>query len=95
MERVIIPILIEEFEALVMIPKGTCGVTIDKIQHEMTDYHVQLRRIAPSDVKALNLDPVDDITRSQAAQIIHDVRTGGESKLIEIATKFGDLKEGL
>ena len=59
------------------------------------EYAVQLRRVAPTEVKALNLDPVDDVTRAQAAQIIHDVRTGGEAKLIEIATKFGDIKEGM
>ncbi len=55
---------------------------------------VTLRRVAPQEVKALSLDPIDDKTRAQAAAIVKDVKEGGEAKLLEIATKFGDIKEG-
>jgi histidinol dehydrogenase len=55
---------------------------------------VNLKRVAPGEVKALALDPIDDATRAQAAAIVRDVMTGGEAKLLEIATKFGDIKEG-
>lgn len=55
---------------------------------------VTLKRVAPGEVKALALDPIDDATRAQAAAIVRDVMTGGEAKLLEIATKFGDIKEG-
>lgn len=56
---------------------------------------VVLRRIQASDVKALSLDPVDDATRAQSAAIIRDVVAGGEAKLLEIAVKFGDIKQGV
>jgi hypothetical protein len=55
---------------------------------------VKLRRVAPSEVKSLALDPVDDTTRAQAGAIVDDVKKGGEAKLLEIATKFGDVKPG-
>lgn len=55
---------------------------------------VALRRVAPGDVKALNLSPVDDVTLAQAGAIMKDVRAGGEAKLIEIAQKYGDIKAG-
>jgi hypothetical protein len=55
---------------------------------------VNLRRVAPQEVKALSLDPIDDKTRAQAAAIVKDVKEGGEAKFLEIATKFGDIKEG-
>lgn len=55
---------------------------------------VTLRRVLPSEVKALSLDPVDDLTRSQSAAIVKDVASGGEAKLLEIAIKFGDIKAG-
>ena len=55
---------------------------------------IKLRRVAASDVKALSLDPVDDLTRAQAGAIVKDVMSGGEQKLLEIAVKFGDVKEG-
>jgi hypothetical protein len=55
---------------------------------------VTLRRVAPSEVKALKLDPVDDKTRQQAADIIAKVTSGGEAGLLELAIKFGDIKQG-
>ena len=55
---------------------------------------VKLRRVAPGDVKALNLSPVDDATLAQAGAIMKEVRSGGEAKLIEIAQKYGDIKPG-
>jgi hypothetical protein len=55
---------------------------------------VALKRVAPGEVKALSLDPVDDKTREQAGAIVSDVKLGGEAKLLEIAVKFGDIKPG-
>lgn len=55
---------------------------------------VSLRRVLPQEVKALALDPIDEKTRGQAADILKQVIEGGEAKLIDIAVKFGDLKEG-
>ena len=55
---------------------------------------VRLRRVAPGDVKALNLSPVDDVTLAQAGAIMKDVRAGGQERLIEIAQKYGDIKPG-
>lgn len=54
-----------------------------------------LRRIAPDAVKALSLSPVDETTMGQASAIMREVREGGEAKLVEIGTKFGDLKPGV
>lgn len=55
---------------------------------------VSLRRVLPQEVKALALDPIDEKTRGQAADILKQVIEGSEAKLIDIAVKFGDLKEG-
>ena len=55
---------------------------------------VSLRRVLPHEVKALALDPIDDKTRGQAADILKQVVEGGEAKLLEIAVKFGDIKQG-
>lgn len=55
---------------------------------------IKLRRVAPGDVQALNLSPVDDATIAGAQAIIRDVRSGGEAKLVEIAQKYGDIKPG-
>jgi hypothetical protein len=55
---------------------------------------VSLRRILPNEVKALALDPIDEKTRGQAADILKQVVDGGEAKLLEIAVKFGDIKQG-
>ena len=57
-------------------------------------YHVEMRVVAPQDVKALNLSAVDEVTSKQAGSIMSDVRTGGEPKLLEIALKFGDIQPG-
>lgn len=39
---------------------------------------ITLKRVPPTEVKSLNLDPVDDITRGQAADIIGKVSPGAE-----------------
>jgi len=56
---------------------------------------VSLRRVRAEDVKALNLSPVDEKTLAQSAAILREVREGGESALLAIAHKFGDMKPGL
>ena len=53
-----------------------------------------LKLKAPEDVVSLAVDPVDDVTRAQAADIIAQVRAGGEDALRALSMKFGDLKEG-
>ncbi len=58
------------------------------------DGPVPLRRVAPGEVKALALSPIDDATMAQAGAILRDVRVGGEAKLVELGLKFGDLKAG-
>jgi histidinol dehydrogenase len=58
------------------------------------DYAVRLRRVAPADVKKLELSPLDDATMAAAAQIVRDVREGGEAALLALAQKFGDIKPG-
>ncbi len=55
---------------------------------------MSLRRVAAADVRAQSLDPVDDLTRQQAASIVRDVQLSGEAKLLEIAVKFGDIQPG-
>lgn len=55
---------------------------------------VSLKRVKPSEVKALSLSPIDDATLAQAGAIMKQVRSGGEAALVEVATKFGDLKPG-
>lgn len=53
-----------------------------------------LKRVAPSEVAALQLDPIDDKTRQQALDIVQKVKSGGEEALLELATQFKDLPEG-
>ena len=53
-----------------------------------------LKRVAPADVQALNLDPIDGVTRKQAIGIVDAVRAGGEAALLDFAHKFKDLPEG-
>jgi hypothetical protein len=57
-------------------------------------YRVALRRVAPEDVKKLELSPIDDATLAGASAILRHVRTGGEAALLETARKYGDIKEG-
>jgi len=53
----------------------------------------RFQRKAPNDVRAHSheFDPVDAKTRAIAQGIIDEVRSGGETALRSIATKFGDL----
>jgi histidinol dehydrogenase len=55
---------------------------------------IVLKRVAPADVSALKLDPIDDATRAQAADIIRCVQSGGEAALLEVAVRLGDIKAG-
>ncbi len=53
-----------------------------------------LKRVDAAAVSALNLDPIDDLTRKQALDIVQSVKAGGEAALVDIAVKFKDLAEG-
>jgi histidinol dehydrogenase len=55
---------------------------------------VTLRRVLPTEVSKQNLDPVDDVTRAQAAAIVAEVRAGGEPALLAAAQRLGDLAPG-
>ena len=55
---------------------------------------MRLRRVSAHEVDAARRDPIDIETLEQAAELIHRVRTGGETKLREIAEGFGDLEPG-
>lgn len=55
---------------------------------------VRLRRVLPSEVKALALSPIDDVTLAQAGALMRDVRTGGDAALRAIAERFGDIQPG-
>ena len=54
----------------------------------------RMRRLAPSEVRSLVIEPVDEATRAQSAAIVTAVKEGGAEALVELATKFGDIKEG-
>ena len=60
----------------------------------MASAFTALRRVAPGDVQALNLSPVDDATLAGAQAIMRDVRAGGAARLVEIARKYGDIQPG-
>jgi histidinol dehydrogenase len=51
-----------------------------------------LRVVAPSEVRKLSLDPVDDTTRAQAAEILTDVRENGEAGLRRRALALKDIE---
>lgn len=51
-----------------------------------------LKVVAPSDVRKLSLDPVDDTTRAQAAEILADVRENGEAGLRRRALALKDIE---
>jgi hypothetical protein len=53
-----------------------------------------MRRLAPSEVRSLSIEPVEEKTRAQSAAIVNQVKEGGVEALLEIACKFGDLAEG-
>jgi phosphoribosyl-ATP pyrophosphohydrolase/phosphoribosyl-AMP cyclohydrolase/histidinol dehydrogenase len=53
-----------------------------------------LRRIRPDDAPALRRDPVDATTLARAAEIVDQVRRGGESALRAHAERLGDLAPG-
>jgi hypothetical protein len=55
---------------------------------------IVLKRVLPSEVKALALSPIDDKTLGQAAALMKEVREGGESALVGIAERFGDIQPG-
>ena len=55
---------------------------------------ISLRRVRVDDVKALSLSPIDDKTIGEAKALMSEVRAGGESALIAVAHRFGDLKSG-
>lgn len=54
---------------------------------------VTLKRVAPSEVKGLELSPLSAETLAQAQGIIDTVRKG-EAEFIAIAEKFGDVAPG-
>ena len=53
-----------------------------------------LQRKTPSEVHAMDFEPVDEKTREQCDGIVKAVKEGGEAALLEYAVRFGDLKEG-
>lgn len=53
-----------------------------------------LRRVQAQEVPDLRRDPVDAQTLEQAAQLIEQVRMGGDGALRQLATRFGDIAEG-
>jgi len=55
---------------------------------------MSLRRIGPDDVNRLEREPVDATTLSAAANIVDQVRTGGERALRALAERFGDRRKG-
>lgn len=52
----------------------------------------QLKIISISEVKSLQIDPVDTNARQQAYDIIEKVRTQGREGLIQIAIRLGDIE---
>jgi phosphoribosyl-ATP pyrophosphohydrolase/phosphoribosyl-AMP cyclohydrolase/histidinol dehydrogenase len=53
---------------------------------------MRLRRIGPDEVSRLEREPVDATTLATAADIVEQVRTGGESALRSLAERFGDRR---
>ncbi|KAA0157712.1 hypothetical protein FNF29_00286 [Cafeteria roenbergensis] len=54
----------------------------------------KMQRKSPTEVRAMDFEPVDAKTREQSAAIVEGVKAGGEAALLDFATKFGDLKPG-
>jgi phosphoribosyl-ATP pyrophosphohydrolase/phosphoribosyl-AMP cyclohydrolase/histidinol dehydrogenase len=52
---------------------------------------LEWRRLEPRDVERLDREPVDRSTLEAAAEIVHEVREGGEEALRRCAERFGDL----
>lgn len=50
-----------------------------------------LRPVAPAEVQLLRRDPVDPVTLAAAAELVDEVRDGGEDALRRIAARLGDL----
>lgn len=54
----------------------------------------KMQRKSPTEIRAMDFEPVDAKTREQSGAIVDGVKSGGEAALIDFATKFGDLKPG-
>ena len=55
---------------------------------------MRMRRIRPDDVNRLEREPVDATALAAAAEIVEQVRTGGEAALRKLAERFGDRRTG-
>lgn len=51
-----------------------------------------LKILSPSDVQSMHFDPVDPLARTQAAQILKDVKENGLEGLLATAVRLGDIK---
>ena len=51
-----------------------------------------LKTVSPSDIRALQFDPVDAKAREQAAAIIAEVREKKLEGLIDVAIRLGDIQ---
>ena len=52
----------------------------------------ELKIITPSEVRALQFDPVDPVAREQAAAIIKEVKEGGYDALLNVAVRLRDIE---